>query len=97
MTRSTNNVFYQNLALAGPQGVDRNGRTLYGNLTSTGGTAVFKGSRTTVLDMSNSSGDYTYSITGQLQKTFTTNFEGSIAYTYQHAMDVTSTTSSTAR
>ena len=95
-TRSTNNVFYQNLALAGPQGVDRNGRTLYGNLTSTGGTAVFKGSRTTVLDMSNSSGDYTYSITGQLQKTFTTNFEGSIAYTYQHAMDVTSTTSSTA-
>lgn len=95
-TRSSNNVFYQNLALAGPQGVDRNGRIIYGTLTATGGTAAFKGSRTTVLDMTNSSGDYTYSVTGQLQKSFTTNFEGSLAYTHQKSMDVTSTTSSTA-
>jgi hypothetical protein len=95
-TRSSHNVFYQNLALAGPQGTDAHGRVLYGTLTATGGTATFKGSRTTVLDMSNSSGDYTYSFTGQLQKAFTTSFEGSVAYTYQHAYDVTSTTSSTA-
>jgi Carboxypeptidase regulatory-like domain/TonB dependent receptor len=98
-TRSSNNVFYQNLALAGPQGTDAHGRVLYGQLTATGGTATFKATpsnRTTVLDMSNSSGDYTYSFTAQLQKAFTTNFEGSVAYTYQHAMDVTSTTSSTA-
>jgi hypothetical protein len=95
-TRSTNNVFYQNLALAGPQGTDAHGRTLYGTLTATGGTAAFKGSRTTVLDMTNSSGDYTWSVTGQLQKSFTTNFEGSVAYTHQTSMDVTSTTSSTA-
>ena len=46
--------------------------------------------------MTNSSGDYTYSVTGQLQKSFTTNFEGSVAYTHQKSMDVTSTTSSTA-
>ncbi len=86
-TRSSNNVFYQNLALAGQQGTDAHGRMLYGTLTATGGTATFKATpsnRTTVLDMSNSSGDYTYSFTGQLQKAFTTNFEGSIAYTYQH-------------
>jgi outer membrane receptor protein involved in Fe transport len=98
-TRSSHNVFYQNLAIAGPQGTDAHGRTLYGILTGTGGTATFKttpSARTTVLDMSNSSGDYTYSFTGQLQKAFTTSFEGSVAYTYQHAMDVTSTTSSTA-
>jgi len=95
-TRSTNNVFYQNLALAGQQGTDSHGRTLYGILTATGGTATFTGSRTTVLDMSNSSGDYTYSVTAQLQKAFTTNFEGSVAYTHQKSMDVTSTTSSTA-
>ena len=46
--------------------------------------------------MTNSSGDYTWSVTGQLQKSFTTNFEGSVAYTHQKSMDVTSTTSSTA-
>src|SRR4029077_20838811 len=69
---------------------------LYGTLTATGGTAAFRGSRTTVLDMTNSSGDYTWSVTGQLQKSFTTNFEGSVAYTHQVSMDVTSTTSSTA-
>ncbi len=95
-TRSSNNVFYQNLALAGPQGTDAHGRVLYGILTATGGTATYTGSRTTVLDMTNSSGDYTWSMTGQLQKSFTTNFEGSAAYTYQQARDVTSTTSSTA-
>ena len=49
-----------------------------------------------MLDVTNSSGDYTWSMTGQLQKSFTTNFEGSVAYTYQQARDVVSTTSSTA-
>jgi hypothetical protein len=95
-TSSSNNAFYQNLALAGPQGTDAHGRTLYGVLTATGGTATTIGSRTQVLDMTNSSGDYTWSMTGQLQKAFTTNFDGSLAYTYQRARDVVSVTSSTA-
>jgi outer membrane receptor protein involved in Fe transport len=95
-TRSANNVFYQNLALAGLQGTDAHGRAIYGTLTTTGGTARTTGNRTQVLDMTNSSGDYTWSVTGQLQKSFTKNFEGSVAYTHQEARDVTSTTSSTA-
>lgn len=95
-TRSQNNAFYQNLALVGPQGTDRNGRVLYGTLTAGGATPTTKGSRTQVLDLTNSSGDYTWSLTGQLQKSFSERFEGSLAYTYQQAKDVVSVTSSTA-
>ena len=63
-TKSVYNLFYQNLALAGPQGVDRNGRILYGTYTATGTNATYTGGRTTVLDLENVSGDYIYSITG---------------------------------
>lgn len=94
-TRSQDNAFYQNLALVGPQSTDQFGRVLYGNLTATGGTPVTKGSRTQVLDLTNSSGDYTWSVTTQLLKSFTENFDASVAYTHQRAYDVTSTTSST--
>jgi outer membrane receptor protein involved in Fe transport len=95
-TRSQQNVFYQNLALVGVQGTDSRGRVIYGNFSATGATPVTKGSRAEVLDATNSSGDYTWSTTFQLQKAFSTNYEGSVAYTYQQARDVTSTTSSTA-
>ncbi|MEP6618117.1 MAG: carboxypeptidase regulatory-like domain-containing protein [bacterium] len=97
-SRSQNNAFYQNLALAGPQGTDRNGRVLYGTLTPAGATATIKQNtaRQQVLDLTNSSGDYTWSVTGQLQKSFTTNFDGSVSYTHQEAKDVVSVTSSTA-
>jgi hypothetical protein len=98
-TRSQNNAFYQNLALAGPTGaLDRNGRVMYGALTSSGATPALKvaGGRQQVLDVTNASGDYTWSVTGQVQKSFSDNFEGSAAYTYQQARDVVSLTSSTA-
>ena len=99
------NVFYQNLALVGPRmdstgatpvpALDANGRVLYGNFTATGTSPLYRGQRQQVLDVTNASGDYTYSITGQLQKAFSNNFEGSAAYTFMRARDVVSTTSST--
>jgi len=96
LTTSKNNVFYQNLALAGPQYTDRFGRTIYGNITAAGGNVpVTVGSRTQVLDLSNSNGDKMYSLTGTLQKAFTDKLEGSVSYTYMQARDVTTTTSST--
>ena len=113
-TRSVNNAFYQNLALAGPIDsagsliLDRNGRVMYGTLVqqrlaSPGVTAIapgastnfLPGGRSQVLDVTNSSGDYTWSTTAQLQKSFSMNWEGSLAYTYQQARDVVSVTSST--
>jgi outer membrane receptor protein involved in Fe transport len=95
-TRSQHNVFYQNLALVGPQATDSRGRVIYGNFSATGATPVTRGSRQEVLDATNASGDYTWSTTAQLQKAFSDNYEASIAYTYQQARDVVSTTSSTA-
>jgi outer membrane receptor protein involved in Fe transport len=95
-SRSQNNAFYQNLALVGPQGTDAHGRTMYGTLSATGSTPRTIGNRTQVLDVTNASGDYTWSTTAQLQKTFADAWEGSIAYTYQQARDVVSVTSSTA-
>jgi hypothetical protein len=95
-TRSRNNAFYQNLALVGFQGYGLNNRPLYGTFTATGATPTTKGTRQQVLDVTNSSGDYSYNITGQVQKAFTNNFEASLAYTYQQSRDVASVTSSTA-
>jgi len=95
-TKSIDDAFYTNLALVGPQGVDSHGRVLYGTPTATGWTPVTFGGRTQVLDLGNSSGNYTYSITGTLQKTFSTSFDGSLSYTYSEARDVASITSSTA-
>ncbi|HEY5492114.1 MAG TPA: carboxypeptidase regulatory-like domain-containing protein [Gemmatimonadaceae bacterium] len=93
---SINNAFYQNLALTTtPVATDAHGRQLYGILTASGATPTTSGPRTTVLDLTNAKGDYTWSITGQLQKSFTTNFDGSIAYTHQVSKDVVSVTSST--
>jgi len=94
-TKAMSNPFYTNLALAGPQGRDRNGRVLYGTLNANGGTATFVGGRQQVIDVTDVHGDYTYSLTGQLQKTFFDNFQGSFAYTYSQTRDVAATTSST--
>jgi hypothetical protein len=98
-TKAMSNPFYTNLALQGPvqgpAGTDRNGRTLYGVLTGTGGTANFVGGRQQVIDVTDVHGDKTYSITGTLQKTFFDNFQGSLAYSYMQARDIASTTSST--
>jgi len=103
-TKSQNNAFYQNLALMPDpstgvlveQGKDKNGRFVYGTYSASGATAKTYGSRTQVLDLTNSSGDYTWSVTGQLQKSFSDRLEGSVAYTHQTSKDVVSVTSSTA-
>jgi len=52
--------------------------------------------RNAVFDVRNESKDYSYSLTGQIQKRFTQNLGGSLAYTYTQAYDVQSLTSSTA-
>jgi hypothetical protein len=95
-TRSIANPFYSNLALAGIQAIGPHGRVLYGNQTATGASPVFTGNRTTVLDVSDTHGDYTYSITGQLQKTFFDTFQSSLSYTYSQSRDIATITSSTA-
>lgn len=107
-TRSVANFYYQNIGLvADPIGTDRNGRALYGDITSAAGSPVpsrkqipgttpqrFLGD---VINLSNTkTQDYAYSYTWQLQKRFSDAFEGSLAYTYGRSYDVWDLTSSVA-
>jgi len=105
-TRSVHNFYYQNIGIVdNPIGADRNGRALYGDITSASSNVVV--SRKPIPGTSNFLGDvialtntkthdYSYSYTGQLQKRFSNHFEGSAAYTYARSYDVWDLTSSVA-
>jgi len=86
--------FYQNIALVGPQGVDRNGRVMYGPIPFR--PALKVAARNTVLDISNSNKDHAANFTMGLQRRFQDNWSGSVFYTYSQVRDVQSLTSSTA-
>jgi hypothetical protein len=86
--------FYQNIALAGPQGTDRNGRVMYGNRPFN--PALKVAARNTILDISNSNKDHAGNFTMGLQRLFQDNWSGSLFYTYSQVRDVQSLTSSTA-
>ncbi len=94
-TRFLNSLFYTNIALQdAPIGTGLDGRSLYG--TATGSPQLKVAGRTAVYAVQNESKDYSYSYTGSLQKRFTQNLGGSIAYTYARSYDIQSLTSSTA-
>jgi carboxypeptidase family protein len=94
-TKAINSLFYYNLALQdAPIGTGLDGRSLYG--TAPGSPTLKVTGRNAVYDVINESKDYSYSLTGQIQKRFTQNLGGSIAYTYTQAYSIQDLTSSTA-
>ena len=96
-TRAMSTFFYTNRALAGAQGVDRNGRVVYGSIATTGvSSPVLVGDRRNVIDVQNASKDYSYSFTAGLNRRFANWFEAHASYTYEQARDIQSLTSSTA-
>lgn len=96
-TRAMSTYFYTNRALAGPQGLDRNGRVVYGTIATTGvADPELVGERRNVIDVQNASKDYSYSVTAALNRRFTNWFEAHASYTYEQARDIQSLTSSTA-
>ena len=96
-TRAMSTFFYTNRALAGPQGLDRNGRVVYGTIAQTGAASpALVGGRRNVIDVQNASKDYSYSLTTSLNRRFTNWFEAHASYTYEQSRDVQSLTSSTA-
>lgn len=105
-SKTLNQLFFVNLNLAGIRGTDRNGRTLYGDSIRTNGQALPTlpasvlaaggASRfSEAIDIQNQSKDYAYSVTTQLRKRYSNNWEAQVAYTYSRARDVQSFTSST--
>lgn len=96
-TRAMSTFFYTNRALAGPQGLDRNGRVVYGTIAGSGvSSPVLAGARRNVIDVQNASKDYSYSVTTALNRRFANWFEAHASYTYEQARDVQSLTSSVA-
>ena len=100
-TRQVQNFYYQNIGLVkDPIGHDLNGRAIYGDIaTATSNPVPVRPAGVTgdVINITNqSTHDYAYSITEQLIKRFSNNFEGQIAYTYSHSYDVWDLTSSVA-
>ena len=93
-TRGIHGLFYRNLALKGIQGVDRYGRTIYG--LTPGNPVRAHTDRDRVIDITNGSGDYSYQLTGGLQRKYSGRYDGSVFYTYSRAFDVQALTSSTA-
>lgn len=94
-TKAINSLFYYNLALVdNPVGTGVDGRTLYG--LQPGKPSLKVSTRNTVYDVVNKSQDYSYSLTGQIQKRFTQNLGGSLAYTFTQAYSIQDLTSSTA-
>ncbi|HVT40906.1 MAG TPA: carboxypeptidase regulatory-like domain-containing protein, partial [Gemmatimonadaceae bacterium] len=105
-TLGWNQLYYQNIALAGPQGLDRHGRVMYGGAPASpvtvGGTmdpvtGLASGgySRKQVFEITNSSNDRASQFTVALAHRYSDNFEASIAYTHSDVQDVQSLTSST--
>jgi hypothetical protein len=105
-TRGLNQLYYQNIALAGPQGFDRHGRVMYGpaplnpvkiggSYNATTATSVGGYSRTQVFEISNESEDRGMQLTVGLSRRYSSNFEASLFYTYTEAQDVQSVSSST--
>lgn len=92
-TRTLNNLFYANYALTDAVGVGLDGRTLYGRAPLA---PSLRTRRQNALGVVNQSKDYSYNLTGKLEKRFRRNFGGAVAYTYSQVRDVQSLTSSTA-
>lgn len=97
-TKGMQNFFYDNINLpASPVATGARGRLMYGTITGNNITPSYrKGGLGDVINLTNQQNDYAYSLTSQLQKRFSNNFEGQVAYTYGHSYDVASMTSSVA-
>ncbi|HUF25652.1 MAG TPA: carboxypeptidase regulatory-like domain-containing protein [Gemmatimonadaceae bacterium] len=89
--------FYDNIALAGPQGVDHNGRVLYGPQPGQPVRRAQSPNRNQVFEARNNRwDDYSYNLTAMLRRPLSDGWEGTISYTFTRAYDVQSLTSSTA-
>lgn len=103
-TKGINDYFIVNRNLNAPLGVDQTGRTVYGTFNASGAPTPsyfdvatygpsFSGG---VYELLNTSENYSWSLSGQLQKRFAGSLLVTAGYTYSEAQDVASFTSSRA-
>jgi len=98
-TRTLNSIQLQEVNLLGVQSYARDGRPMYGTISTTSATATparIGPAFGQVLRHTNASKDRAFSVTWELQRRFTDWFELKGAYTYQRVQDLTSLSSSIA-
>lgn len=95
-TRNVNDFFYENRNLTGQQASDRRGRVLYGTIATSGSATPARrnASFNDVIDVVNTSKNYSYNVSVELQRRFAQNLELKTAYAFSRARDAQSLTSS---
>ena len=96
-TKTRSDFRLVNMNLRGPQGIDRNGRVMYGTLGPTGvARPALIDTFPEVIDLRNQSHNSSWSITGQLTKAFSHRVETRLGYTRSVTRDVQSIAQNTA-
>ena len=89
ITRNTSDHVFVNLNLTGPQGLDRNGRVLYGVIEPSAVSAPALRSRfSEVIDLRNTSRNHALQISASLERPFSGGVAGMASYTYSRVRDV---------
>jgi hypothetical protein len=94
-TRNLSDFIFVNVNLAGPQGVDRHGRVMYGTVDPRGRAVPTLIARAfpEVIDLRNHSRNYSYQLSTRLQRRFSERVEATAAYAFSRVRDVQSPTS----
>jgi len=90
-TKNLDDFFYADRNLAGPIGVDPHGRSMYGTFGNNGlatPTLISPAFPKQVIELTNQSRNYSYSVTAQLQKRLSASLEASAAFNYSRVRDV---------
>lgn len=89
-TRNLSDFLFVNLNLAGPRGVDRNGRVMYGTVNPAGRAmpALVSTSFSEVIDLRNHSKNNAFQLVGRLEKRFSDRIVATASYAHSRARDV---------
>jgi hypothetical protein len=89
--RNRSDFAFVNLNLQGPQRTDAFGRVLYGTIGANGvASPAVKSGFSEVIDLTNTSRNYSYELSAQVEKSFAGNSSASAAYTWSRVRDVQS-------
>lgn len=91
-TKNIGDFLFVNANLAGPAGVDRRGRVLYGIITATGQAvpSLVDDRGSDVIDLRAQSRNYSYQLSGRAEKRIGTHLELTAAYAFARVRDVQS-------
>ena len=91
VSRNRSDFTFVNLNLAGPQRTDAFGRVMYGAIAKNGvATPATKSGFSEVIDLTNTSRNYSYEFSTQVEKRFTGRSSASASYTWSKVRDVQS-------